>query len=248
MTNTLKIASAQLNPTVGDLAGNMAKAQDAYTRAKAGRADILVLPELFVIGYPPEDLVLKPAAVDDCRIEIVKFAQLTKDGPVVVFSTPWMFRHNLYSAVLVMQGGKITDRRFKHHLPNYGVFDEARVFKAGPLPKPVEICGIKIGLPVCEDIWHVGVAKNLAKHGAEILISPNGSPYRRTARDERLDVVQDRIERAGLPLIYVNQVGGQDELVFDGSSFSVTADETVRQFLPSFEEAFEIATWTKKGR
>ncbi|MCF6276127.1 MAG: NAD+ synthase, partial [Robiginitomaculum sp.] len=242
-----KIASAQLNPTVGDLAGNMTKARKAYARAKDEGADILVLPELFVIGYPPEDLVLKPAAVADCRVEAETFAKITKNGPAVIFSTPWLYRGKLYSAVLVMRDGKITDKRFKHRLPNYGVFDEIRVFKAGPLPKPVEIRGIKIGLPICEDIWHAGVAKHLADHGAEILISPNGSPYRRTARDERLHVVQDRIERAGLPLVYVNQVGGQDELVFDGSSFSMTADDKVRQFLPSFEEAFEVATWTKQN-
>ena len=245
MVKVLKIASAQLNPTVGDLSGNMAKARDAYTRAKNADADILVLPELFVIGYPPEDLVLKPAAVADCKVEALKFAKLTKNGPAVIFSTPWMYQGKLYSAVLVMRDGKVTDRRFKHNLPNYGVFDEMRVFNPGPLPKPVEICGVKIGLPICEDIWHAGVAKHLAELGAELLLSPNGSPYRRTARDERLDVVHDRIERAGLPLVYVNQVGGQDELVFDGSSFSMTADDKVCQFLPSFEESFEIATWTK---
>jgi len=245
MVKVLKIASAQLNPTVGDLSGNMAKARDVYARAKSVDADILVLPELFVIGYPPEDLVLKPAAVADCKVEALKFAKLTKNGPAVIFSTPWMYRGKLYSAVLVMRDGKVTDRRFKHNLPNYGVFDEMRVFNPGPLPKPVEICGVKIGLPICEDIWHAGVAKHLAELGAELLLSPNGSPYRRTARDERLDVVHDRIERAGLPLVYVNQVGGQDELVFDGSSFSMTADDKVCQFLPSFEESFEIATWTK---
>ncbi len=247
MTKILKIASAQLNPTVGDLAGNMAKARQVYGRAKDAGADILVLPELFVIGYPPEDLVLKPAAVADCKLEAEKFAKLTAGGPAVVFSTPWMHRGKLYSAVLVMRDGMITDKRFKHFLPNYGVFDEARVFSPGPLPKPVRICGVGIGLPICEDIWHAGVAKHLARYGAEILISPNGSPYRRTARHERLHVVNERIERAGLPLVYVNQVGGQDELVFDGSSFSVTADGQVRQFLPSFEEAFEVAIWTKSG-
>ena len=247
MKHILKIASAQLNPIVGDLAGNMAKAREAYARAKDEGADILVLPELFVIGYPPEDLVLKPAAVADCRVEALAFAKITKNGPAVIFSTPWLYRGKLYSAVLVMRDGKITDKRYKHRLPNYGVFDEIRVFKAGPLPKPVEICGVKIGLPICEDIWHAGVAKHLADHGAEILISPNGSPYRRTARDERLDVVQDRIDRAGLPLVYVNQVGGQDELVFDGSSFSMTADGKLRQFLPSFEHAFEVAVWTQKN-
>ncbi len=245
MVQVIKIASAQLNPTVGDLAGNMAKARNAYARAKQAGADILVLPELIVIGYPPEDLVLNPAAVADCKAEAVKFAKITKDGPAVIFSTPWLYRGKLYSAVLVMRGGKITDRRFKHNLPNYGVFDEIRVFNSGPLPKPVEICGVKIGLPICEDIWHTGVARHLADLGAELLLSPNGSPYRRTARNERLNVVHERIERAGLPLVYVNQIGGQDELVFDGSSFSMSADDKVRQFLPSFEEAFEMATWTK---
>ena len=247
METSLKIASAQLNPIVGDLSGNMAKACAAYDKAKSGGADILVLPELFVIGYPPEDLVLKPAAVADCRVEAEKFAGLTKDGPAVIFSTPWLYRKKLYSAVLVMRGGKITDIRYKHFLPNYGVFDEERVFSPGPLPKPVEICGVQIGLPICEDLWHKGVARHLAKHGAEILLSPNGSPYRRTARDERLDVVEDRIDCSGLPLVYVNQVGGQDELVFDGSSFCITEDEKICQFLPSFEEIFEISTWTKNA-
>ena len=245
MSMTLKIASAQINPIVGDIAGNIAKAEQALEQAKSGGADILVLPELFVIGYPPEDLVLKPAAIEDCKLAAENFAMLTKNAPVVIFSTPWVYKGELRSAVLVMQDGEITDIRYKHRLPNYGVFDEARVFNPGPLPKPVTIKGVKIGLPICEDLWHAGVAKHLANHGAELLISPNGSPYRRTARDERLEVVHERIDRAGLPLVYVNQVGGQDELVFDGSSFSITADGVVRQFLPSFEEAFEIAKWTK---
>ncbi len=223
----------------------MEKARQAYARARQGGGDILVLPELFVIGYPPEDLVLKPAAVADCRVEAEKFAQITKDGPAVIFSTPWRHRGRLYSAVLVMQDGEITDIRYKHRLPNYGVFDEARVFSPGPMPEPVMIRGVNIGVPICEDIWHKGVARHLAERGAEFLLVTNGSPYRRTARGERLEAVSARIDRAGLPLIYVNQVGGQDELVFDGSSFSVTADGVVRQFLPSFEEAFEIAEWTK---
>ncbi len=247
MTKMLKIASAQINPMVGDLKGNITLAKAAFEKAKLGGADILVLSELFIIGYPPEDLVLKPAAVEDCRVEARKFANLTKDGPAVIFSTPWLYRNKLYSAVLVMQNGIITDKRFKHFLPNYGVFDEERIFNAGPMPKPVEICGVKIGLPVCEDLWHKGVAANLAKYGAEILISPNGSPYRRTAREERLGVVSDRIECAKLPLVYVNQVGGQDELVFDGSSFCINADKELRQFLPSFDTAFEISTWSKKN-
>ena len=247
MTTVLEIASAQINPVMGDLAGNLAKAEVALARAGQANADILVLPELFIIGYPPEDLVLKPAAVADCRALAEKFAKSTRSGPAVIFSTPWLYRKKLYSAVLIMQEGEISDIRFKHHLPNYGVFDEARVFSRGRLPKPVGIRGVRIGVPICEDIWQHGVAKHLARHGAELLITPNGSPYRRTARTERLDAVEERVERAGLPLVYVNQVGGQDELVFDGSSFSVNADGTIRQFLPSFDEAFEVARWTKTG-
>jgi len=145
MTTTLKIASAQLNAHVGDLKGNMAKARAAFERAKSGGADILVLPEQFVIGYPAEDLVLKPAALADCRVEAESFAKLTKGGPAVVYNLPWL-------------------EGLKHHLPNYGVFDEARVFTRGPLPEPIIFKGITIGLPICEDLWQPGVASHLAEY------------------------------------------------------------------------------------
>lgn len=248
MTTQIKIASAQLNPVVGDLSGNMEKARAAYARAKDEGADILVLPELFIIGYPPEDLVLKPAAIEDCRAHAMKFASETKDGPAVVFSTPWLDEGRLYSGVLFMRGGEITDVRFKHHLPNYGVFDEARVFKRGPLPKPVEFNGIKIGLPVCEDLWQEGVARHLAREGAQILISPNGSPWRRSALTERQESVGTRVHAAGLPLVYVNQVGGQDELVFDGSSFCLQAGGEAAQTMKSFVEDFDVSTWVMAGK
>ncbi|WP_371398017.1 NAD+ synthase [Fretibacter rubidus] len=243
---TLKIASAQLNPCVGDLSGNMAKAREAFARAKAGGADILVLPEQFVIGYPAEDLVLKPAALEDCKREAEKFAYLTKDGPAVIYNLPWLQDGKIYNAALFMRGGKITDVRLKHHLPNYGVFDEARIFARGPLPEPIEFNGISIGIPICEDLWQPGVADHLAGLGAEILISPNGSPWRRTALVERSTTLGEKVFNEGLPLIYVNQIGGQDELVFDGSSFSMAADGTIVQSLKSFVEDFDIATWEKK--
>jgi NAD+ synthase len=247
MTTTLKIASAQLNAHVGDLKGNMAKARDAYARAKAGGADILVLPEQFVIGYPAEDLVLKPAALEDCKAEAESFAKLTTEGPAAIYNLPWLDGGRVYNAVLFMQGGEITDVRYKHHLPNYGVFDEARVFAKGPLPEPVIFKGVTIGLPICEDLWQPGVASHLADLGAEILISPNGSPWRRTALSERADALGEKVHNEGLPLIYVNQIGGQDELVFDGSSFSMAADGTIVQALKSFVEDFDIATWEKRG-
>jgi NAD+ synthase len=247
MTTTLKIASAQLNAHVGDLRGNMAKAREAFASSKADGADILVLPEQFVIGYPAEDLVLKSAALADCRVEAESFATLTADGPAVVYNLPWLENGKVYNAVLFMRDGEITDVRFKHHLPNYGVFDEARVFTRGPLPKPVEFKGVTIGLPICEDLWQPGVASHLADLGAEILISPNGSPWRRTALTERQAALGEKVHNEGLPLIYVNQIGGQDELVFDGSSFSMAADGTIVQALKSFVEDYDIATWEKRG-
>ncbi|PHR59325.1 MAG: NAD+ synthase [Robiginitomaculum sp.] len=251
MITTLKIASAQLNPTVGDLRANMEKAQTAYDKAIAAQADIFVLPETYVIGYPAEDLLLKPSAIRTC-MELVKvFAKGTKNNPAVVFSTPWYGDGDngqvgqLYSAVLFMQDGEITDIRFKHDLPNYGVFDERRVFNAGPLPEPIVFKGVKIGLPICEDIWHEGVCEHLSERGAELLISPNGSPWRRNAHWQRETVARARLKNTGLPLIYVNQVGGQDELAFDGSSFTMSADGELVQTLPSFEEAFDVAKWSK---
>ena len=245
MTQTLKIASAQLNPIMGDLEGNYVKAVDAFEKAKAGGADILVLPELFIIGYPPEDLVLKPAAIEDCRLKAEAFVKLTSNGPAVVFPLPYRDGDKLHNAVMFMQDGEITDIRFKHHLPNYGVFDEARVFDRGPLPEPVDFKGVKIGLPICEDLWQKGVASHLADKGAEILISPNGSPWRRTALSERVEALGEKVHNEGLPLIYVNQIGGQDELVFDGSSFAMSADEKIVQSLRSFIEDFDISTWEK---
>ena len=246
MTQTLKIASAQLNPHVGALAANMDKAKAAYDRAKADGADILVLPEQFIIGYPAEDLVLKPSAVLDCKVHAESFAKLTKDGPAVVFNLPWLDDGKLYNAALFMRGGKITDVRRKHHLPNYGVFDEARIFTSGPLPEPIEFKGVTIGLPICEDLWQPGVASHLADKGAQILISPNGSPWRRTALSERVEALGEKVHNEGLPLVYVNQIGGQDELVFDGSSFSMDADGEIVQALKSFVEDYDCATWEKR--
>ena len=246
MTIQLKIASAQINPHLGDLSGNMDKIREAYARAKTDGADILVLPEQCIIGYPAEDLVLKPAAVADCRTLAQEFAKETKNGPAVIFNLPWLEDDQLYNAALFMQDGAISDVRMKHHLPNYGVFDEFRIFTRGPLPKPVMFKGITLGIPICEDLWQPGVASHLADQGAELLISPNGSPWRRTALSERVEALGEKVHNEGLPLIYVNQIGGQDELVFDGSSFSMAADGTIVQALKSFVEDYDIATWEKQ--
>ncbi|MEH2509514.1 NAD+ synthase [Nitrobacteraceae bacterium AZCC 1564] len=243
----LTITLAQLNPVVGDVAGNAAKARTARAQAKADGADVVVLPELFIAGYPPEDLVLKPAFQAACRAEVEDLARETADGgPAMLIGTPWVEDGNLYNACVLLDEGRIAALRFKVNLPNYGVFDEKRVFARGPVSGPITIRGVRIGIPICEDTWmeesrdYENVVECLAETGAEILIVPNGSPYTREKNDMRLSVSVARVAESGLPLIYLNQVGGQDELVFDGSSFALNADRSLALQLPAFEE--NIAT------
>ncbi len=246
MTSRLRIASCQLNPTVGDVWGNEAKIAEGYARAKADGVDIVVFPELVILGYPPEDLVLRPTVQDDCRKACERLAKLTEGGPALLTTSPWVIEDTLYNAGLWMEDGAVKHIRLKHHLPNYGVFDEVRVFARGPLPDPIEFKGITLGIPICEDLWQPGVAEHLGQKGAEIMLSPNGSPWRRTAHAERAAALGEKVHNEGLPLVYVNQVGGQDELVFDGSSWSMAADGTIVQSLKSFVEDYDIAEWEKQ--
>lgn len=244
----LHILSAQLNPIVGDVWGNLAKAKACLSEALSRGADLLVFTELFLIGYPPEDLVLKPAAVKDCREATEALARLTAGTALtVIIGTPWRNEDGLFNAVAILYDGRVADLRFKHELPNYAVFDEKRVFDAGPLPTPVTIAGVSIGIPICEDIWFDRVTESLKQQGAELLIVPNGSPYRRPVKQERLASARARVSETGLPLIYVNQVGGQDELCFDGGSFALDADGACVQSLPNFEESLSGATWQKQA-
>ncbi|EKS42862.1 NAD+ synthase [Afipia clevelandensis] len=257
----LTITLAQLNPVVGDVTGNAAKARAARKQAKADGADLLVLSELFIAGYPPEDLVLKPAFQAACRAEIEALARETSDGgPAVLIGTPWVEDGKLYNACALLDDGRIAALRFKANLPNYGVFDEKRVFARGPAAGPVTIRGVRVGVPICEDTWmeesgeYENVVECLAETGAEILIVPNGSPYTREKNDMRLSVSVARVAESGLPLVYLNQVGGQDELVFDGSSFGLNADRSLAFQLPGFEENITTLRfakgeggWTCKG-
>jgi len=244
----LIIASAQLNPCVGDIAGNIALARTARVKAAEKGADLLVLPELFVIGYPPEDLVLKPSAVSDCRAALEAIASETDDGgPAILIGVPWLGDQGLHNAVALLDGGKVQALRFKRELPNYAVFDEKRVFVQGRDAEPMLVRGVPIGVPICEDIWFPGVCTNLRKRGAQLLIVPNGSPYRRQVPAERLAVARERVAETGLPLIYVNQLGGQDELAFDGGSFALSASGELVQTLPRFGEALSLATWKRVG-
>jgi NAD+ synthase len=249
----LAIAVAQLNPTVGDISGNLQSARKARAQAARDRADIVAFSELFIAGYPPEDLVLKPAFQAACRSAIEALARDTADsGPAVLIGTPWVEDDKLYNAYALLARGRIEAIRFKVNLPNYGVFDEKRVFASGPLPGPVSYRGVRIGLPICEDTWtewgdYENVVECLGETGAEILIVPNGSPYWRDKAEVRLNVSVQCVAESGLPLIYVNQVGGQDELVFDGASFALNADRSVAFHLPAFEEAVVTTHWSRKA-
>ncbi len=244
MTDTLRIALAQANPTVGDVQGNLTLAREIRAQAADMKADLVVFPELFLIGYPPEDLVLKQAFQDDAIKAAQQLATETDDGgPALLISTCWREKGLLYNSVLLLDEGKVKAARHKHDLPNYGVFDEKRLFAAGPLPGPVNFRGVRLGVPICEDIWKPDVVECLEETGAEIIVVPNGSPYEVDKSDTRLNHVVARVGESGLPLIYVNQVGGQDELVFDGGSFVLNTNRQVAIQMPEFESALTISEW-----
>ena len=246
MTDQLTITLAQLNPVVGDIAGNIEKVRGARRKAEEDGADLLICTELVVSGYPPEDLVLKPFFLSKVEAAVEALAKDTVDGgPAILATAPWRENGKTYNAALLLDGGRIAARRFKHDLPNYGVFDEARVFKAGPMPGPIDFRGVRIGVPICEDIWTPDVAECLVESGAEILLVPNGSPYDNTKIDQRLQLAIARVTETGLPLAYVNQVGGQDELVFDGGSFVVNADHSLAIQGPDWLESIITTRWRR---
>jgi NAD+ synthase len=240
----LTLTLAQLNPTLGDIEGNLAKARKARSESKA---DVIAFTELFLTGYPPEDLVLKPAFQAAAKAALFDLAKDTITGPAVLIGLPYREGDALYNTYAYLADGEVKALRHKVDLPNYGVFDEKRVFTQGPNPGPVNIKGFRIGLPVCEDIWGDEVVETLAETGAEFLLSPNGSPYWRGKNEERLNIAVARVREQNLPLVYLNQVGGQDELVFDGASFALNADLSLAVQMPQFEEACVTITLEKTG-
>ena len=233
-----------MNPTVGAVTANLAKARDAI--AKLREADLVLFPELYIAGYPPEDLVLRPTFVAACKDAVEELAKEFAEGPAILIGLPWRDGDKLYNSVALLNGGRIETVRHKFDLPNYGVFDEKRVFNAGPAPGPVVVKGVRIGVPICEDIWTEETCETLAETGAEILLSPNGSPFERNKDDVRLNLVVARVTETGLPLVYLNQIGGQDELVFDGASFVLNADRSLALQMPMFEEALALTHWRKR--
>jgi len=247
MTDRLTIGLAQLNSSVGDLLGN----GDAILAARAALpdADLLITPELSIVGYPPEDLVLKRALIEAARAELDRLAAATADGgPALLVGLPLAEDGKLFNAAAILDHGRIAGITRKHELPNYGTFDEKRVFDAGPLPGPIALRGVRLGVPICEDIWFPDVTECLEETGAEILIVPNGSPFEVGKDDRRLSLAVSRVVETGLPLVYINRVGGQDELVFDGSSFVVAADRSLAVRLPDWDEAVVATHWSRSHR
>lgn len=246
MTDRLRIALAQLNPKVGDLVGNLALARKALADAVAAKADILMLSELFLTGYFPDDLLFKPKFLADAMQAARDLvADTTGTETVLILPTVWQEKTGLHNAVLVAENGKIIATRLKRELPNSDVFYEKRYFTAGPLADPVMIKGVPVGIPICEDIWHTSVCEHLAMRGAEIMLCPNGSPYWTDKQHVRKDLVRARTAEDDVPMLYLNQVGGQDELVFDGASFAMEPGGKLVFQGKSFAEDFILSDWTR---
>jgi NAD+ synthase len=242
VTDKLTIALAQLNQRVGDISGNVAAMLE--WRAKAKGADMVMFPELQVTGYPPEDLALKPEFVRRSMEASERLIDATAEpGPAILFGSIHAEEGRAYNAYMLADDGKLLARRLKRELPNYGTFDEKRVFASGPLPEPVEYKGVRFGIPICEDIWLESVCAHLKDAGAQFLLVPNGSPYELNKDEIRIRLVEQRVTETGLPIAYLNRVGGQDELVFEGASFVINGDGELAVHLPDFEEAMWLTHW-----
>lgn len=234
-----QISIAQLNPTVGDIAGNRAKAQEAWRVGRDAGSEFVVLPEMFLSGYQLQDLAMRPAFLADILDNLHALAAEVAEGPALGIGGPYADENGLFNAYWILQDGVVKHLILKHDLPNKAVFDEKRVFQSAPLQGPFSLNGIRIGLPICEDAWHAEVCDTLAETGAEMLIVPNGSPFYRDKFEARMNLMVARTVETGLPLVYLNMVGGQDDQVFDGGSFALNAGGAMAMSLPMFEEAIE---------
>lgn len=247
MKDQLIITMAQITQSVGDLVANA----DAMIAVRQSRpdSDLIVYPELQLIGYPPEDLVLKPALWDRAAAELERLAKITADGgPAMLVGSVFRDAGKLYNGIALLEGGEIKQVRYKVELPNYGTFDEKRLFSSGPQPEPIDFHGCKIGLPICEDVWFPQVCQGLKASGAEIFIAVNGSPYEIEKDDKRLgQVATKRVRETGIPLLFLNRIGGQDEIVFDGASFVLNGDASLMHQLPDWDEAIVDTYWSKSG-
>jgi NAD+ synthase len=244
VTDRLRIALAQLNPTVGALGANLELGLKALADAVTAGADIVLFPELFLTGYFPDDLLFKPRFVADAMATAEAFARSTAGTSVTaIMPCVWQDGGKLFNAVLVCENGEIVARRYKRELPNDDIFYEKRYFERAALQEPVTIKGVSIGIPICEDVWHPEVCAHLVDQGARMLLCPNGSPYWRNKQATRYKLVRDRVAEDNVPLLYLNQVGGQDELVYDGASFAVEPGGRLVVQGKSFEPELLISNW-----
>ncbi|MGR3484807.1 MAG: NAD+ synthase [Paracoccaceae bacterium] len=243
MTDTFRLTMAQLNPTVGDLAGNADRIADAWAAGRRDGADLVATPEMGLTGYQAQDLVLKPAFTAHCRVVLDDLAARCADGPALGVGLPLVKADALFNAYAILRGGRVAAVIRKHRLPNFTVFDERRLFDAGPIAPPVEIAGLRVGFPICEDAWHSDVCAAMAGMGAQMLVVPNGSPYFRGKFAVRRAEMAARVAETGLPVAYLNMCGGQDDQVFDGGSFVMDAGGAVTTRLPLMEEAVETVAF-----
>ena len=238
---SLSIALAQLNAHLGDVSANCQKLLQMRARAAAQGADIILTPEMFLAGYPADDLVLRADFMNRIEAAIHRLAEATADGgPAIIVGAPCQDKDVLYNSAFILDNGKIIARRDKVNLPNYGVFDDKRHFTPGQLQGPVLVRGMRLGIAVCEDIWFADLCEMLGETGAEIILSLNASPFENAKTDMRMMHAVSRMTETGLPFVYVNMVGGQDELVFDGSSFALNLGGKIASQMPSFSEGLSL--------
>ena len=245
----MKLFLAQINNIVGDIDGNLKRAIDILDQAEELNSDLVVFSELFLSGYPPEDLVLKKSFVEECRNALdtlINYSKIKKVGLVV--GLPIYEKNNLFNAAAIVDEGKLIGFSKKINLPNYSVFDEKRVFHQNDIPKVFEFRGIKLGVPICEDIWQDNVCLELKNQGCELIVSPNGSPFDKYKINQRKTIIEDRVSEIGLPFVYINQVGGQDELVFDGSSLIMNGDKEIIYEAPPWQEHNAVIEFNEKEK
>ena len=245
----MKLFLAQINNIVGDIDGNLKRAIDILDQAEELNSDLIVFSELFLSGYPPEDLVLKKSFVEECRNALdtlINYSKTKKVGLIV--GLPIYEKNNLFNAAAIVDEGKLIGFSKKINLPNYSVFDEKRVFHQNDIPKVFEFRGIKLGVPICEDIWQDNVCLELKNQGCELIVSPNGSPFDKYKINQRKTIIEDRVSEIGLPFVYINQVGGQDELVFDGSSLIMNGDKEIIYEAPPWQEHNAVIEFNEKEK